>query len=160
MRRTSLVPVLAILPLLSAACSNTTVQEASQVSRSDTVAPVPSPPAPEGPTPSPHDDRIRLESPVSGQTVASPLVVRGRARGPWYFEASFPVRLMDAAGRVLAIAPAQAQGEWMTTEFVPFEVSLSFAKPPPGEGRLVLEKSNASGLPEHADSLVVPVRFP
>lgn len=106
------------------------------------------------------DSMIRLVSPLPGAIVASPLTVSGEARGRWYFEASFPVRLLDADGRELAVAPAQAQGEWMTPEFVPFETRLTFVAPAGGgAGTLVLEKDNASGLPEHADERRIPVRF-
>lgn len=102
---------------------------------------------------------IRVDSPLPGATISSPLVVRGEARGQWYFEADFPVRLLDATGRELAVVPAQAQGEWMTTDFVPFEALLNFATSTTDTGFLVLEKSNPSGLPENADEVRVPVRF-
>ncbi len=103
---------------------------------------------------------IRLARPAPGDTVTSPLRVTGEARGAWYFEGSFPVRLLDAAGRELAVVPAQARGEWMTEAFVPFEVVLEFDPSTPGtRGTLVLEKDNPSGLPEHADELRVPVIF-
>lgn len=91
--------------------------------------------------------------------VKSPLTITGEARGNWYFEASFPARLLDANGKELAIKPAQAQGEWMTTEFVPFEVMLEFQPPSTNTGTLVLEKDNPSGLPEHANELRIPVWF-
>ena len=102
---------------------------------------------------------IRVRAPEPGAVIASPLTVAGEARGTWYFEASFPIRLVDAAGGVLVVVPAQARGEWMTTDFVPFEVQLTFAPPSSPGGFLILQKDNPSGLPEHADSLVIPVRF-
>ena len=89
----------------------------------------------------------------------SPLTVKGEARGNWYFEASFPVRLFDADDKELAVIPAQAKGEWMTTEFVPFEITLNFSRPKTATGVLVLEKDNPSGLPEYDDSISIPVRF-
>ena len=92
---------------------------------------------------------LTVASPREGETVTSPLVVTGEARGGWYFEASFPVRLEDASGQVLAEVPAQAQGEWMTADYVPFVAELAFAVPRLTPGRLVLRKANASGLPEH-----------
>ena len=104
-------------------------------------------------------DLIELNLPRTNTVVTSPLTVRGRARGPWFFEASFPVYLLDAAGDTLAATPAHADGEWMTTEFVPFTATLTFVPPAGGSGTLILEKSNASGLPEHDDELRVPVRF-
>lgn len=102
---------------------------------------------------------IRVSSPRPDDLVASPLTVEGEARGYWYFEASFPARLLDGNGKELAVVPAQAQGEWMTTEYVPFKVTLEFAEPDTDVGTLVLEKDNPSGLPEYADELRVPVRF-
>jgi hypothetical protein len=107
----------------------------------------------------PAHENIRVTAPSPGALIASPLTVSGEARGSWYFEASFPIRLVDAAGKELVVVPAQARGEWMTTNFVPFEVQLSFVPPPSPGGFLILQKDNPSGLPEHADSLVIPVRF-
>jgi hypothetical protein len=104
-------------------------------------------------------DLIHVSAPSAGSHVTSPLHVAGEARGTWFFEASFPVKLLDAAGNVLVQAPAQAKGEWMTEAFVPFELSLSFEAPSAGTGTLVLEKDNPSGLPEHADELRIPVVF-
>jgi hypothetical protein len=104
-----------------------------------------------------HPD-ISLSSPAPDATVTSPLVVTGEARGSWYFEASFPVRLLDSNGNELAVAPAQAQGDWMTTDFVPFSVTLTFTTTDTS-GTLVLEKDNPSGLPENADSISIPVQF-
>lgn len=124
-------------------------------------APAPAPPDtskdPDGPEAK--QDLIRVTSPKPGDTVTSPLTVTGEARGTWYFEASFPIRLYDANGKELAVAVAQAQGEWMTMEFVPFSATLEFAAPATAEGTLVLQKDNPSGLPEHDDQLRIAVRF-
>jgi hypothetical protein len=103
---------------------------------------------------------IQVDEPTPNQTITSPLTIHGKARGPWYFEASFPVKLVGAGGATLATGIVQADGEWMTEDFVPFHLTLSF-KVPPGvrKGTLVFAKSNASGLPEHDDQLLVPVKF-
>lgn len=102
---------------------------------------------------------IRVTTPLPNALVRSPLTVSGEARGHWYFEASFPVKILDATGKELAIVPAQAQGEWMTTDFVPFSVSIPFATSTTATGFLVLEKDNPSGLPEHTAELRIPIRF-
>jgi hypothetical protein len=104
-------------------------------------------------------DLIRVDTPRPNELVGSPLTVTGEARGYWYFEASFPIEVRDAEGELLAIAPAQAQGEWMTEEFVPFEITLDFQLPKTDTGTLILHKDNPSGLPEHDDSLSIPIRF-
>jgi hypothetical protein len=102
---------------------------------------------------------VVVDQPKPSDVVASPLVVRGRARGPWYFEATFPVRLLDENHITIATARARAQGEWTTPGFVPFEATLTFAPPASELGTIVLEKSNPSGRPEAADSVQVGVRF-
>lgn len=102
---------------------------------------------------------IRITSPETDAVVGSPVTIRGEAKGSWFFEGSFPVRVVDGNGKVLGTATARALGEWMTTEFVPFEATISFATSETATGTLVLEKDNPSGLPENADEFGVPVRF-
>ena len=109
-------------------------------------------------------DRIKVEQPMAMGVISSPLLITGIARGPWYFEASFPVILTDWDGRIIAQSPAQAKGEWMTESFVPFEVTLEFEAPEDmGEfsrrGTLIFQKDNPSGLPEHDAALEIPVLF-
>lgn len=104
---------------------------------------------------------VEVSAPTINASVSSPLVVTGRARGTWYFEASFPIELKNQSGTTIATGYGQAQGEWMTENFVPFvSVPLTFAAQPTGSvGTLVLHKDNPSGLPEHDNSLSVPVVF-
>jgi len=105
------------------------------------------------------EDLIRVTSPMQNEVIESPLTVTGEARGYWYFEASFPVELVDSNGTQLALKPAMAKGEWMTEEFVPFEVTLEFGKPTTNTGILILHKDNPSGLVENDDELRIPVKF-
>ncbi|MDD5109827.1 MAG: Gmad2 immunoglobulin-like domain-containing protein [Patescibacteria group bacterium] len=105
------------------------------------------------------NELIYVDSPKPNAIVQSPLMVTGAARGNWYFEASFPVKLLDANGNVLVQTPAQAQSDWMTTEFVPFSVKLTFEAPTTTTGTLVLQKDNPSGLPQYDNALRVPIRF-
>lgn len=102
---------------------------------------------------------IKVTAPLAESIVTSPLELIGEARGYWYFEASFPVAIYDAYGTELGIVPAQAQGEWMTEEFVPFKAKLTFATSTTETGYVVFKKDNPSGLPEHDDELRIPVRF-
>ncbi|OGZ37562.1 MAG: hypothetical protein A3A94_03295 [Candidatus Portnoybacteria bacterium RIFCSPLOWO2_01_FULL_43_11] len=104
-------------------------------------------------------DLIRADFPRPNQTIQSPLIVKGEARGFWFFEASFPIKLLDDNGEFIAQGIAQARGEWMTENFVPFEARIEFNNPKTEKGTLVLEKDNPSGLPENADELRVPIVF-
>jgi len=112
------------------------------------------------PTPTPHkSDLIRVFNPEPDQIITSPIILSGEARGNWFFEASFPGELLDQNGKVVATFIAQAQGEWMTSEFVPFRSTLEFKNPGTDRGTLVFKKDNPSGLPEHDDEYRIPVRF-
>ena len=109
--------------------------------------------------PASYDDLITVDTPLPNTAVQSPLEISGKARGPWYFEAQFPVTLVDGNGTVLAQAPAHAQGDWMTNDYVPFTAVLTFNAPTTATGTLILKKDNPSGLPQNADQLEVPVSF-
>jgi hypothetical protein len=105
-------------------------------------------------------DRIRVTTPLAGSVVRSPLLVSGRARGPWFFEADFPVHLKDSKGRVVATAIAKAQAPWMTREFVAFEAILHFdTSAQPSPGTLVLVKNNPSDDRSLDDAAELPVFY-
>ena len=107
----------------------------------------------------PHEDLIRVFSPQANEKVSSPLLIKGEARGFWFFEATFPVKLLDDKGNIIAQHYAQAKGDWMTEDFVPFESELVFEAPTTQKGWLVLEKDNPSSLSENADELRIPIIF-
>lgn len=109
---------------------------------------------------------IRLHSVSDGDTVESPLVLEGEARGYWFFEGVFPVTLTNWDGLIIAEGYVEARDDWMTEAFVPFSSTLTFTSPyKEGDpdfmkrGNLILHKQNASGLPEHDDALELVVMF-
>jgi len=104
-------------------------------------------------------DLIRVDNPQPNQVIISPLTITGQARGFWFFEAQFPVKLLDDNGEQITATTAFAQGEWMTNNFVPFTATLEFEIPQGSVGTLILEKDNPSDLPQNADRLIIPVRF-
>ena len=105
-------------------------------------------------------DDIRVLTPQASDTISSPLVVTGEARGPWYFEATFSAVLVDWDGLIIAEVPVMTAEDWMTTDFVPFRVEIPFARPAYGDrGALILQKANASGLPEHDAAVEIPIFF-
>jgi len=104
-------------------------------------------------------DLIKVSKPRPNELVSSPLLIEGEARGYWFFEADFPVKILDGNGKELGTGIAKAQSEWMTEDFVPFELILLFDNSSTDRGDLILEKDNPSGLPENADELRIPVHF-
>lgn len=111
-------------------------------------------------------DVIKVTAPAGMSVINNPLTITGEARGTWFFEASAPITLVDWDGKIIAEGAITADGEWMTTEFVPFTASLDFASPyTEGQpefmkrGSLIFKKDNPSGLPENDDALEIPVLF-
>ncbi|MEM7022274.1 MAG: Gmad2 immunoglobulin-like domain-containing protein [Pseudomonadota bacterium] len=104
-------------------------------------------------------DRIVVDSPLPGTAASSPLTIRGRARGNWYFEGDFPIVLRGPSDQVLARSFASALGPWMVDGFVPFEGSLDFEPGHDDTGVLVLEKDNPSEDRSLDARLEVPVQL-
>lgn len=103
---------------------------------------------------------VIISQPLSGGLIASPLIVKGQAKGTWFFEANLPVKLVDVDGHVIVAVGAQAQGEWMTEKMVPFAAELIFTAPVTAtSGYLIIAKDNPSGLPEYDAAVRMPVRF-
>ena len=115
-----------------------------------------------------------LSEPISGSVITSPLTLSGTAPGTWYFEASFPVSLVNWDGLIIAQGIMTAHGDWMTQEQVPFQGVIEFTDILPltpekedpktlesfmKKGTLILKKDNPSGLPENDDALEIPVLF-
>lgn len=156
-----------LLPLFGAGCFSSPRGTAS--------IPIAPPPTPIGTTPLPVTSTtpttptttvmdakkglITVSNFVSGQKIKSPFTLQGKARGNWYFEASFPYELKDSNGTTLASGPVQAQGNWMTTNFVPFSVTIAFPPPVTATGTLILKKDNPSGEPQNDDQLAILVTF-
>lgn len=102
-------------------------------------------------------DRIMINTPAPAATVEPEFSITGSARGNWFFEASFPIEILDMANNVITTTIAQAQTDWMTEDFVPFQVNVSITNGYTGPATVVLKRDNASGLPEHDASASFPI---
>jgi hypothetical protein len=100
---------------------------------------------------------------VSGvaASVGQSIRVEGRARGVWFGEGVFSVEVVNEAGDILGSGIAQAQGEWMTEEFVPYTTQIVLTKKIDSgtTGSLLLRKSNPSGEESRDDLLEIPIVF-
>lgn len=110
------------------------------------------------------DAKVYMSSPSIQGSIASPFTIEGMARGTWLFEGSFHVVLVDWDGLIIAEGNATAKDEWMTEDYVPFEVVLSFTAPEnkgnfSSRGSLIFQKSNPSGLPQNDDAVEIPVQL-
>ncbi len=121
-------------------------------------------PAPKTPidTPvAPFADLIVVDVPKPNDGIsATAAVFSGKARGTWYFEASFPIDIKNASGTVIAQGHAEAQGDWMTEDFVPFTATVTYPAQPKGsKGTVVFKNDNPSGDPARDKAVEVPIVF-
>lgn len=81
----------------------------------------------------------QVSAPTANAAVTSPLHVTGVAPANWYFENQFPIRLVDAQGRVLAEAAATPRVNWTdNAEPKAFDATLTFTAT--GAATLVLQE--------------------
>lgn len=109
---------------------------------------------------------IIVSSPTAGSKVSSPATISGSAPGAWYFEAVFPIFIVDWDGRILAQGQAHATADWTTAVPVPFEASIPFVPPECGpsqdychRGSIIFKNDNPSGDPAKSRSFEFPVTF-
>ncbi len=100
--------------------------------------------------------RVVVTSPAPNATMPQTFIVTGKAPGPWYFEASFPIKVVDADNNFIGQGIAQAQSDWMTEGDVQF-IATTTVTGYSGPAILVLLKDNPSGLPENDDSVSIPI---
>lgn len=102
-------------------------------------------------------DLIKLANPLPNSSNTSPLTITGQARGYWFFEGSFLIKIKDLEGKVIGQSIAKAKTEWMTEDFVDYESTMYFNISTTTRAILELNKDNPSGLEKYADRLFVPI---
>ncbi len=104
-------------------------------------------------------DELKVTEPPADSIIASPVLIKGVAPGPWFFEANFPIEVTSASGEALGGGFATAQTDWMTTANVPFIATINFKKSPTNSGFIIFKNDNPSGLPEKAKEFKFPIKF-
>lgn len=102
-------------------------------------------------------EMIVVDTPQVEAHVTAPISVTGKARGNWYFEASFPIEVQNADGVVIGQGFGTAEGEWMTEDFVPFTAIVNLDAPYSGPAILILKKDNPSGEETLDASVALPI---
>lgn len=111
-------------------------------------------------------DKIVVASPLPESTVsASPIIIKGRARGTWFFEASASVDIVNWDGLIIGkgYVTVDEGYSWMTTDFVPFTGSVTYDATkltPYKYGWIIMRKDNPSGEPQFDASLEFKILFP
>lgn len=113
-------------------------------------------------SPTPNDvPTPEISTPERNASVASPVTVKGTVPPGWMFEGGFPIFIKDFEGNVLAQGRATetTPGSWQSGNPVEFEASVNFPDRASGNGTIVLENDNPSGLPQNSKSYLIPITF-
>lgn len=81
--------------------------------------------------------------------------LKGKAKGTWFFEASFPIEIQNTKGESLKTFIAQATQDWMTEDFVEFKSDIDLTDTGLKQGdkiKIILHKDNPSGDASKDDS--------
>lgn len=95
--------------------------------------------------------KLTLENLEDGDTVDEGYEVKGKVSGEWFFEGTFPVRVLNSEGEIVKSFSAIAQDDWMTSDLVSFSFKLDTQLEEESAVVLRFEKSNQSGLDENDD---------
>lgn len=115
-------------------------------------APMPTEPCGEQPA-----QQVVVTTPQPNEVVQNPIKISGQAKGRWFFEASFPIKLVNSQGILLTFGIAQATSDWMTENYVPFTSELNYQVDATTSAVLVFERDNPSGIISQNDKFEVPI---
>jgi hypothetical protein len=102
-------------------------------------------------------DMITVDLPFPGAVTGKDFIIKGQARGTWFFEGSFPVVVLDKDGKVLFAGIATSSESWMTTNFIPFSSSVKVPVSYIGKATVILKKDNPSGEASRDASISFPI---
>lgn len=100
---------------------------------------------------------IKVDFPKDNDLLINPATISGQAK-LWYFEGSFPYKLLDENGKIIATGQAQAQGDWTVIDFVSFKATMNFIVDKDQNGTLILEEDNPSGR-DNPEKIEIPVKL-
>jgi len=90
---------------------------------------------------------IVVQTPLPDSIVTSPLQLSGEATGTWFFEGDMPVDVLGEYGEIVGQGFVTAQGEWMTSNKVPFIGTVNFDSKNNQNVTIRFRNANPSGEP-------------
>lgn len=103
---------------------------------------------------------VEIKSPLTGAVISDILQIKGAIPGTWYFEAIAQFKIVDESYNEIAIGTVQALSDWMTTQRVPFEVTLPIANLNyKGKATIIIQSENVQGE-EEGEKLVKRMFIP
>lgn len=103
---------------------------------------------------------VTVDEPVPHGRITNPLVVRGKVAGSWFFEANFPIVVLDEHRHAIGVGFGVARGDWMTEKPVKFTASVKLKDTDGDRGFVVLHRANPSDDRTLDAKVEIPIRFP
>ncbi len=104
---------------------------------------------------------IEIKTPIAGSIINDQIIVKGAIPGTWYFEANAHFKILDETYKEIALGNIQALSDWMTTQKVPFELTIPVSSLNyKGNITIVIESENVQGDEEgekNMKRLFIPV---
>jgi hypothetical protein len=96
-------------------------------------------------------------------TVSAGQTISGSVPGFWFFEGSFPVSLVDNNDNVFGTVIATSTSDWMTSDIIPFTITLPTTLSYTGPGKIVFTRDDPSdgesSIPLSETTATIPVIF-
>ncbi|MEK7588953.1 MAG: hypothetical protein AAB438_04010 [Patescibacteria group bacterium] len=102
-------------------------------------------------------DDLVMFSILPSQRVHGVLSYRGDIKGGYFFEGNILINILDKNKNLLKASNGIAKTDWMTSGLVSFEGNIDFTNLPVGPAYFEIHNDNASGLPEHDKSILIPI---
>ncbi len=99
-----------------------------------------------------------LEYPLPNAEVPCEFEIEGEISSSWFFEGSFLVKIY-VGNKVVHESVAYSEEDWLKDGTISFYSDIDCKEGCVGEGKIVLEKDNPSGLEENSDRYEIPVTF-
>jgi len=108
----------------------------------------------------PENEFIKISNVKAGQTIVSPLLIKGTVTGGRWsgFEGQVGRVELVESGNILGVAPLMATSDFMKFP-TSFEAILTFNNPNGKNFTLVFHNENPSGLAEYEEVMTLPVRI-
>lgn len=91
-------------------------------------------------------------------SVGSTININGEVVGNYTFEATFRVSLLDQTGNIVLTQPANVTGDWMTTNKLPFSLSLNHSLTAQN-ATILFENDNPSALEQNSRKIYLPIKI-
>ncbi len=104
---------------------------------------------------------IEIKSPVQGEEIIGEVInIKGAIPGNWYFEGNATFKMLDTnTYKEVAFGNIQALSDWMTTQKVPFEISVSKQSLNyTGDITVIISSDNPEGDEKKTKRIYLPIR--